>query len=111
MRPKTLFALAVAGSLAFSAGALAGGKHPQQTVEVQTPSSLSEAGPSLHDAPAIGASSSMSASGQVSYDSTVSSSANAEYWRIDEQPSGVGSTRDMGASGSIRFDSSNPGLE
>ena len=105
MKSKPLFALAVAGSFALCGGALAGGKHHQRSVEVQTPSSVSEAGPYLHEQPAIGSSSSMSASGNLSHDSTMSSSSNVEYWRMDEQPSGVGSTSETGASGSLRFDS------
>jgi hypothetical protein len=109
MRLKAFLIFAVAASFVSSAGAFAGGKHHQRSAEVQTPSSVSEAGPSVPEALATRSTSGMNASARVTHDSKMSS--NAEYWRMDEQPSSVGASSSMGASGSIRFDSSNPGLE
>ena len=101
MKPKTLLAMAVAGTCAWSTGALAGGA--AHTVEVQTPASVSESAPWLtgqsfassafdsrgllrfEDSASIGSSSSMSASGSVGYDSTASASgrlSDVDYWLL-----------------------------
>ena len=101
MKPKRLIAMAIAGSLALSAGALAGGKFQHQRgAEVQSPPSVSESGSSLES---IGASSSMSGSGSVGYDA--SSGATTEYWHMGGDAD-VGVSSDTGASGRIDFSSS-----
>lgn len=103
MKPERMIAMAIAGSLAFSAGALAGGKFQHQRgAEVQSPPSVSESGSSLESI-GIGASSSMSGSGSVGYDA--SSGATTEYWHMGGDAA-VGVSPDTGASGRIDFSSS-----
>jgi len=101
MTPRTLIAVAVAGTFAWSAGALAHGL--QRGVEIQTPASVSESAPWLTGQPhlagwsaqrathvsslaseqptnssmAMGASSGMSGSGSAGYDSTDSTLSSA----------------------------------
>jgi len=101
MKPRSLVAIAVAGTFAWSAGALAHGF--ERSVEVQTPASVSESAPWLTGQPhlagssaqpstrmsslaheqlndsstATGASSGMSAYGSGGYDSTDSTLSNA----------------------------------
>ena len=111
MKPQTLFAMALAGTLACSLNASAGRAQPQNGAEVQTPSSVSESGPSQHDALAMGPHSRMSASNRAQHEATMSSSSNVEYWRMDEQPSEVGASSGASASGTVRFDSTNPGVQ
>lgn len=105
MTPKTLIAMAVAGTFAISTGALAGGKNHSR-VEVQTPSSVSEAGPSMSESTSVGGTSGRSATGTVGHDSSLTAGETADYWRMGEEPSGVGSTSSVGASGTIGFDAS-----
>ena len=108
MNPKTLIAMAVAGMFAITTGAFAGGKShsPQSRVEVQTPSSVSEAGPSMSESIHRGGTSGIGATGSVTHDSSMATSETVEYWRMDEQPSGVGATPTAGASSTVGFDSS-----
>ena len=105
MKPKTLIAMAVAGTFALSAAALAGGTQ-HRNVEVETAASVSEAGPSMSESLSTGGTSGMGATGTIGHDSALSSGETADYWRIDAAPSGVGSTPAAGASGSGGFDAS-----
>lgn len=103
MKPKSLIAIAIAGSLAWSAGALAGGKFQHQRgAAVQSPPSVSQSGSSLESI-GIGASSSMGGSGSVGYDA--SSGATTEYWHMGGDAS-AGVSSDMGVSGRLDFSSS-----
>ena len=110
MKGKTLIAIAVAGVFAGSGAAFAGGGYKHHSV--QTPMSVSEAGPndayhssSFRESRAIGASSRASGSGSVGFDSSKSSSANADYWRIgSEEASETGASAAAGASGSVGMD-------
>ena len=128
MKTKTLLAMAVAGSFAWSAGAFAGGVH--YSTEVETPIQVSESAPwlaadrfspagsesdmiaSVESTPstdadfAIGSSSHASGSGSVGFDSTHASSSggSTDYWMMGSEAEGTGATAST-ASGSVSFDS------
>lgn len=104
MKPKTVIAMAVAGTFAICTGALAGG-NSHSSVEVQTPSSVSESGPSMSEPTNFGGTSGLSAMGTLSHDSSLTSST-VDYWRMGEEPASVGSTSSEGGSGTIGFDAS-----
>ena len=131
MKSRTLLAVAVAAT--FSASAFAGGaKH--HSVEVMTPSSVSESAPWLTGQPHLGGwtapdAMSLAMSHELAGDQLVGASAGTsgfgavgsepfyvvettEYWLIGEQPSelGVGTSSSLGGSGSVGFDSSS-GME
>lgn len=125
MKWKTLIGMAVAAAFA-SGGAFAGSFN--HGTEVQTPTSVSESAPwrALEDSGHItqaarihhddviandsafgtGASSSMSASSEVGFDSSVGATTGetVDYWRMDES-NDVGSTTSLGT-GSGSFSSS-----
>src|SRR5712671_6342349 len=98
MKSKTILALTVAGTFAFSGAVFAGGVH-RSSVEVQTPSSVDESAPWLTGRPhlggwtsqdrmsgtnneqssdsiGVGASSAMNGSGSGGYDSATSSASD-----------------------------------
>ena len=127
MKWKTLIGMAVAAAFA-SGGAFAGSFNPG--TEVQTPTSVNESAPSrtledsgyttrgarIHHDEVIasdsalgtlgtGASSTMSASGTVGFDSSIGATTDetVDYWRMDES-NDVGSTTSLGT-GSVSFSS------
>lgn len=110
MDAKTLLAIAVAGVFAASSSAWAGGASKHRSSEVQAPASVSDANPSHPDS-AFGSTSGMSASGSIEVDSSMSTSAGTEYWRIGEESSQAGSTSGAGASGSLGLDVSTSSSE
>ena len=128
MNTKTLLAMAVAGSFAWSAGAFAGGVH--HSTEVETPMQVSESAPwlaadrfaparfeslmiagveSTHSTDAdfaIGSSAHAIGAGSAGFDSTHASSSggSSEYWMMGSESEGTGATAST-ASGSVSFDS------
>jgi hypothetical protein len=116
MKSKSLIAMAVAGTLAYSAGAFAHGF--ERSTEIQTPASVSESAPWLTGQPHLagsqrmssmasermsdssmstGASSGMSGYGSGGYDSTLSSASESpmtgrlkhvEYWLLGDESAG-----------------------
>ena len=118
MKAKTLIGMAVAGTFAWSAGALAHGGGSGASYEVQTPSSVSESAPWLtghqylagwvsndmhamqgnhrfsDDPYATGSSSNMSGSGSVAYDSSMSTTSTGDVASVDYWLLGEGPTRD-----------------
>ena len=112
MKPNRVIAMAVVATFVWSAGALAGGKHRQSSAEAQAPASVSESGPAPRE-PSVGLRPNVSAPGATGQDLSTSPSSNVEYWRIDAEPAGVGSTPGAGASGTVGSDGADrkPGLE
>jgi hypothetical protein len=112
MKSKSLIAMAVAGTLAYSAGAFGHGF--ERSTEIQTPASVSESAPWLTGQPHLagsqrmssmasdssmstGASSGMSGYGSGGYDSTLSSASESpmtgrlkhvEYWLLGDESAG-----------------------
>jgi hypothetical protein len=138
-KSKTLMALAVAGTLAWSTGAMANGMHHR--TEIQTPASVSESAPWLtgqqhlagwsndtmsrsaqeyfSDASAsTGASSGMSGYGSGAYDSAMSSGNDdatvarvefVEYWLLGDASSDTSSESMVSDAGSVGYDASTIG--
>ena len=113
MKPKSLMAMVVAAMLAWSGGALAGGKHRQNSVEAQMPSSMSESGASLRDPATMRSRSGIGLSPKSDQDTSIAASPRVDYWRMDEQPADVGATPGAGASGIVGSDGKDrkPGVE
>ena len=95
MKSKTILAVAVAGTFAWSTGVLAGGLH-HSSAEVLTPSSVSESAPWLAGQP--------HSAGWSSPESTIVSSAADE--RFGSFSLGAGASSDRGGSGSVGYDTS-----
>lgn len=100
MKSQTLIALAVAGTCAWSASALAGGMHgaqmkPGMSVEVQTPSSVDESAPWLSGESHLGG-----------WSSSQSSSMALAPARepVGDSTSGIGASVSRSGSGSVSSD-------
>jgi len=138
-KSKTLMALAVAGTLAWSTGAMANGMHHR--TEIQTPASVSESAPWLtgqqhlagwsndtmsrsaqeyfSDASAgTGASSGMSGYGSGAYDSAMSSGNDdatvarvefVEYWLLGDASSDTSAESIVSDAGTVGYDGSTGG--
>jgi hypothetical protein len=119
MKSKTLLALAVAGAVTCSTGALAGSSW--NGYEVRTPSSVDESAPWLANESHVPASASSmtfaSTSGDLgAMDSPLASNAHSnvsatntaytEYWLLGADGSDIGASSGLSGMGSVAFDSS-----
>jgi hypothetical protein len=98
MKPRSLVAMAVAGTFVWSAGALANGS--QRSVEVQTPASVSESAPWLTGQPHL-AGSSAQASTRMS---------SLAHQQLSDSSTASGASSGMSAYGSGGYDSTDSTL-
>ena len=95
MNSKSLIAIAMMGIFVGAGSAQAGGSAVKHKSSVRTPATASDlkldrtlSAPDYNaaDRPAIGASATAGASGEIGFDSSMTTSTGTEYWRMDESP-------------------------